>query len=257
MTLSHYATLIDTMARLSLKADASRYFFGYVWWVLEPLLYVLVFYVVFELILQNRKEDFVVFLMCGQLAFVWFSKSLNQASRSILGSKGLVGRVDIPKSLFPLATIQEGLYKQAAVFLLLFVVLFAKGYTPSLVWGWLLPVMLVNYLLIVACSLFAAYLVCWVFDFHVFISMATIFLMFTSGVFWDPRDLDPAMTHWVLTLNPLAFLLDAYRQIMLADMAPNAVHLAIIGGIALLVVLAGLFLLRRHSRFIALRVITS
>jgi LPXTG-motif cell wall-anchored protein len=40
-------------------------------------------------------------------------------------------------------------------------------------------------------------------------------------------------------------------------MAPNAVHLAIIGGIALLVVLAGLFLLRRHSRFIALRVITS
>ena len=257
MTLSQYATLMDTMARLSLKADASRYFFGYVWWVLEPLLYVLVFYVVFELILQNRKEDFVVFLMCGQLAFVWFSKSLNQAARSILGSKGLVGRVDIPTSLFPLATIQEGLYKQAAVFLLLFAVLLAKGYTPSLVWGWLLPVMLVNYLLIVACSLFAAYLVCWVFDFHVFISMATIFLMFTSGVFWDPRDLDPAMTHWVLTLNPLAFLLDAYRQILLAGVAPNAVHLAIVGSVALLMALAGLAVLRRHSRFIALRVITS
>ena len=257
MQLSQYCSLIDTMARLSLKADASRYFFGYVWWVLEPLLYVAVFYVVFELILKNRKEDFVVFLMCGQLAFVWFSKSLNQASRSILGSKGLVGRVDIPKSLFPLATIQEGLYKQMAVFLLLFAVLLAKGYMPSLVWGWLLPVMLVNYLLIVACSLFAAYLVCWVFDFHVFISMATIFLMFTSGVFWDPRDLDPAMTHWVLTLNPMAFLLDAYRQILLHGAPPNAPHLALIGVGALVFVFAGLALLHRHSRFIALRVITS
>ena len=258
MQLSQYCSLIDTMARLSLKADASRYFFGYVWWVLEPLLYVAVFYVVFELILQNRKEDFVVFLMCGQLAFVWFSKSLNQASRSILGSKGLVGRVDIPKSLFPLATIQEGLYKQMAVFLLLFAVLLAKGYMPSLVWGWLLPVMLVNYLLIVACSLFAAYLVCCVFDFHVFISMATIFLMFTSGVFWDPRDLpNPAMTELVMALNPLAFLLDAYRQILLHGAPPNAPHLALIGVGALVVVFAGLALLHRHSRFIALRVITS
>ena len=75
MQLSQYCSLIDTMARLSLKADASRYFFGYVWWVLEPLLYVAVFYVVFELILQNRKEDFVVFLLLFNgyvITVAWF-----------------------------------------------------------------------------------------------------------------------------------------------------------------------------------------
>lgn len=246
------------MARLSLKADASRYFFGYVWWILEPLLYVLVFYVVFEFILHNRKEDFLVFLMCGKLTFVWFSKSLNQAARSIMVSKGLVGRVDIPKSLFPLATIQEGLYKQSTVFLLLFVVLWGSGYMPSLVWAWLLPVVVVNYLLIVACSLLAAYLVCLVFDFQVLVSMATIFLMFTSGVFWDPRDLpDPAAMELILALNPLAFLLDAYRQIMMVGVAPDGVHLALVGLGSVLVAWLGLWLLQRRSRFIALRVITS
>ena len=71
MNLTQYFSLVDTMARMSLKADASRYFFGYIWWLLEPLLFVLVFYVVFELILQNRKEDFLVFLMVGKLTFIW------------------------------------------------------------------------------------------------------------------------------------------------------------------------------------------
>ncbi len=246
------------MARLSLKADASRYFFGYVWWILEPLLYVLVFYVVFEFILHNRKEDFLVFLMCGKLTFVWFSKSLNQAARSIMVNKGLVGRVDIPKSLFPLATIQEGLYKQSTVFLLLFVVLWASGYMPSPVWAWLLPVAVVNYLLIVACSLLAAYLVCLVFDFQVLVSMATIFLMFTSGVFWDPRDLpDPAAMELILALNPLAFLLDAYRQIMMVGVAPDGFHLVLVGLGSALMAWLGFWLLQRRSRFIALRVITS
>tara|TARA_R110002072_G_scaffold96884_1_gene212902 strand:+ start:214 stop:963 length:750 start_codon:yes stop_codon:yes gene_type:complete len=249
---------MDTMARLSLKADASRYFFGYVWWILEPLLYVLVFYVVFEFILHNRKEDFLVFLMCGKLTFVWFSKSLNQAARSIMVNKGLVGRVDIPKSLFPLATIQEGLYKQSTVFLLLFVVLWGSGYLPSPVWAWLVPVALVNYLLIVACSLLAAYLVCLVFDFQVLVSMATIFLMFTSGVFWDPRDLpDPAAMELILALNPLAFLLDAYRQIMMVGVAPDGFHLVLVGLGSALVAWLGFWLLQRRSRFIALRVITS
>ncbi|MEQ8515100.1 MAG: ABC transporter, partial [Chromatocurvus sp.] len=66
---------MDTLSRMALRADASRFFLGYIWWVLEPLLYVAVFYVVFVLILQNRQENFLVFLMCGKLAFIWFSKS--------------------------------------------------------------------------------------------------------------------------------------------------------------------------------------
>ncbi|EED30587.1 hypothetical protein NOR53_501 [gamma proteobacterium NOR5-3] len=79
--------LVDEMARMSLKADASRFYLGYLWWVLEPLLYVAVFYVVFEVLLGTRRPDFLVFLMCGKLTFIWFSKSVVHASRSIVASK--------------------------------------------------------------------------------------------------------------------------------------------------------------------------
>jgi lipopolysaccharide transport system permease protein len=72
--------------------------------------------------------------MCGKLAFIWFSKSVNQASNSIVVSKGLIGKINAPKTLFPLAVIQEGPYRQSVVFLLLFTVLYATGYPPTANW---------------------------------------------------------------------------------------------------------------------------
>ncbi len=258
MTLGHYFSLVDTMARMALKADASRFFFGYLWWILEPLLYVAVFYVVFEVILGSERSDFLVFLMCGKLTFIWLSKSVNQASRSIVASKGLIGKIDVPKSLFPLATIQEGLYKQASVFALLFVVLWFQGYGVSAAWLWLLPLVFVNYLVIVALSLFGAFLVCLAFDFSMLISLGMIFLLFTSGIFWDVRGLaDPAMTDAVLALNPVAFLIDAYRQVLMAGVAPDLAHLAAVAAGAAGLVAAGLLLLHRASRFLALKAITA
>lgn len=258
MTFRHYLSLVDTMARLSLRADAARYFFGYIWWVLEPLLYVAVFYVVFEMVLQNRREDFLVFLMCGKLTFIWFSKSVNQASRSIVNGRGLIGKIRVPKSLFPLAVIQEGLYKQASVFLLLFAVVLANGYPLTASWGWLLPVALVNYLLIVACSLVAAYLVCLAFDFHVMVSMGTIFLLFVSGIFWDPRALpDPGVTELILAINPLAFLIDAYRQVLMAGLPPDGVHLLAIAAGCLVVIGLMLQVMRCTDQFLALKVVTA
>ena len=246
------------MARMGLKADASRFFLGYIWWVLEPLLYVAVFYVVFEVILQNRQENFLVFLMCGKLVFIWFSKSINQASRSIVAAKGLIGKIDIPKAFFPLASIHEGLYKQASVFLLLFVVLWGNGYGLTASWLWLLPLLIVSYLMIVAASLIGSFLVCLAFDFSMLISLGMIFLMFTSGVFWDVRSLaEPAMTEAVLTLNPLAFVLDGYRQALLHDAAPAAGHLALIGLGSLLVVVVMLRVLQRRGQFLALKAITA
>ena len=58
------------MAIMALRADASKYFLGYIWWILEPLLFVGISYVVFSVILASRTEDFLVFLMCGKLAFI-------------------------------------------------------------------------------------------------------------------------------------------------------------------------------------------
>jgi lipopolysaccharide transport system permease protein len=249
---------MDTMARMALRADSSKYFLGYIWWILEPLLYVVVFYVVFDVVLDSRRGDFLMFLMTGKLPFIWFSKSVNHASLGLLQGAGLISKIDVPKSLFPMAIIQEGLYKQAAVFLLLFVVLIANGYPVTASWWYLIPVILVNYLMIVACGLVGAYLVCLMRDFSMVISLGMIFLMFTSGIFWDVRALDdPQMTELVLSVNPLAFVLDAYRQILMQGVVPDLFHLTAIGIGSAAMAYAMVLVMRQSSQYLALKALTA
>lgn len=249
MSFRHYFSLVDALARFALKADARRFYLGYLWWILEPLLYVAVFYLVFEVFLGTRQPDFLVFLAVGKLTFIWFSKSVNQAANSLDVNKGLIAQRDLPKTLFPMAVIQEGLYKQLAIFALLIAFLWLAGFGWNGHWLWLPVLMLLQYVLICCCGLAAALLVCLQRDFTMVVQLGTVFLLFMSGVFWDVNTLEnPVAADWLLRINPLAYLLDAYRAVFMRAEAPS---LELMGWLALelALVLVGLGLLYRRARF--------
>jgi lipopolysaccharide transport system permease protein len=196
--------------------------------------------------------------MCGKLPFVWFSKSVTQASNSIVSNPGLIGKINIPKTIFPMALIHESLYRQAVVFLLLFVVVAVWGYEVSLNWLWVLPVALVQYLMIIACGLFGATLVCYFRDFSMLIPLGMIFLMFTSGIFWDVRALpDVQMRDIVLTYNPLAYLLDAYRQVLMYQSRPDLVQLTQTGTFFVVVIIITAKFMNKRSQELALKALSA
>ena len=88
--------------------------------------------------------------------------------------------------------------------------------------------------------------------------MGIMFLLFTSGIFWDARALaTPEMAEWVLTLNPLAFIIDAYRQVLMVGVSPDLVHLGVVAAFTCVVIALMLYLLRSQSQYLALRAITS
>lgn len=241
MTLSQTMTLIDTLARLHLTGEARRYALGYLWWIVEPMLYVAVFYLVFEKLLQSRQPDFLYFLMVGKLVFIWFSKSVNQAANSIESNKGLMAQLNLRKEILPLAVIHQGLYRQLAVFSFLLLFLVVSGYAVTASWWWLAPLVLIQTLLTAACGLWAALLVCFRRDCLLLIQLGMLFLLFMSGVFWDLNAIpDERSRQWLLALNPLATLIDGYRQILLLGVAPG--HDALIRVLVQALALLGLVL---------------
>ena len=256
VTLNQSLTLVDTMARFHLKGEARQYFLGYLWWILEPLLYVAVFYVVFEKLLQNRQPDFLYFLIVGKLSFIWFSKSVNQASNSLVMNKGLIAQVYLRKELLPMAVIHQGFYRQVVIFAFLLILLLVGGYAPGSVWLWLVPIALIQALLVAGCGMLAALLVCLQRDFRFVVQMGTLFLLFMSGVFWDINAIaDETARQWLLRLNPVAALIDAYRQVLMLGAQPNRSTLT--WALFEAIVLMGLatWLYRRLQFWIARRVV--
>ena len=257
LSIPQSLTLMNAMATLSLKADAQRYFFGYLWWILEPLLWVGVFYLVFEVLLGTGRADFLVFLAVGKLTFIWFSKSVSQSANSLLGSRGLIGKMDAPKWLFPLAICHEGLYKQVAVFALLIVMLLYKGYAPSTAWLWLVPLAITQYLLIVGCGMLAALLVCVRQDFQLLVQLGMVFLLFMSGIFWDIDSIgNTALRENLLLVNPMASLIDLYRTVLMEGSAPLLTQWLIVLVESVVIMAVIVWAYRALHYWIARRVVT-
>ncbi len=258
MSLFRFFSLVNIQAKMDLKAEASRFILSYLWWIIEPLLFVGTFYLVFEVLLNTGRQDFLLFLICGKIPFLWFSKSVTAASQSIVNNKGLINQVDIPKSLFPYVSVHETLYKQWVVFLIMFGVVTFYGYMPELNWLWLIPLLFVQYGLILLCSLVGALCVSFVGDFRMIITMGMMFLMFASGIFWDiDMVTNPALRDLMLTCNPIAFLIDAYRQVLMKRSLYDLNHLAMLGGIVfiLLCLMHGVY--HKISKLIAAKVVNS
>ena len=115
-----------------------------------------------------------------------------------------------------MAAVQESVYRQIAVYLLLLCSLVIFGYPVTATWIWLIPVICVYYLIIVAAAPVGAYLVCMVRDFSKAIPLGMTFLLFTSGIFWDVRDIaNEEKMNLFLMLNPIAFIIDAHRQLLM------------------------------------------
>jgi len=68
----------------------------------------------------------------------------------------------------------------------------------------------------------SALLVCFQRDFRLLIQLGTVFMLFISGIFWDINSVQNAeLVTWLMRLNPVAALIDAYRQILLYGSAPD------------------------------------
>jgi len=253
--LYRFFSLVNTLAKMELKEEASRFVLRYFWWILEPVILIAIYYLVFEYFLRIGAEEFILFLFVGKIPFLWFTKTVLVASGSIAGNKGLINNIDMPKTLFVYVSVHEALYKQWVVFLVMFGVAVFNGRWPGLNWGWLIPLLAVEYGLILFFSMFSALCVSFVPDIRMLIQMGMIFLMFTSGIFWDVENLPPALRDLVLTWNPLAFIVDAFRQVLIHESVYDRFQLLELAALVIVGLLLIHLLMHKMSRTIAAKVV--
>lgn len=235
---------------LNLKSETSKTYLGYVWWLLEPALMVAVFYVVFAVFLHRGGENFIVFLICGKIPFLWFSKSIMNSSNSILAGKGLINQVAIPKAFFPMLVVFRDGVKQTVVFLFLFAFIYFYGMEVTWAWLYVIFVILVQFLLIIAIALFVSAVTPFLPDFRYLVATGMMALMFGSGIFYNYTEVLLEKHQQYFLLNPVANLIKNYRQVLMDNMAPDWVALVNIGMVSLtLIILMAMFFKRTDASY--------
>jgi len=245
--MTHYLELIHYRALAELKMELSRLYLGLLWWVVEPVLYMSAFYVVFDLLFQRGGEGFIGFLLCGLVPWKWFGSAITYASNSLVANAALIRQVYVPKIIFPAIVVVTGFYKFLVVLLLLIGFLWVYGYPPNPAWVALPLVVLVNFILVLGAASLMAFVVPFLPDLKMVLDNVLVLLMFLSGIFYDITQLTVEQQAW-FELNPIASLFTLYRTVLLDAEWPVWGDLFGVGLLGLLLFVLSFSLFRRYDR---------
>lgn len=209
-----YREILSNLVRKELKVKYIASVLGAVWSLLNPLVFMAVFYFVVK-VLNGGIEDLHIFLLCGLLGWNLFSVALSNGAQSVLANANIVKKVYFPREILPLATVGVALVDfvlQSAVFMVFLIV---TGYGFQLETVWLYP------FAVVALLLFATAVALWVAahnvryrDLQHLIALGLLVWFWMTPIVYAPMmvyanitDVAYGETLWVLyLLNPVAWI---------------------------------------------------
>lgn len=230
-----------------LIAEARQGYIGILWWIIEPVLYLSVFYFIFVVIFNRGGRDDVAFLLIGLVIWKWFGSSIPKCSNSISANVGLIRQIYIPKVVIPVITVLTTTFKFLIVFFLLITFLLVLGYDANITWLSLPFLVVVQFLVILSIGSILAAALPFFPDLKFIIDNAMLLLFFLSGVFFDFSAVSPEIKN-ILYLNPMLGMIESYRAVLVYGYWPDwrLVGFIFVGSLVCLSV--AWYLLSRYDR---------
>jgi len=258
--LFRFRQLIALLVVRELKVRYKRSVFGLLWTMLNPLLLMVVYAIVFTTIMPAAMHNFSIFLLGGLLPWLFFSTAVLQGLGSVLGNQDLIRKVRLPQAVFPLSVVGSNLVNFALSLIPLFIIMAAVGqpFTAALLF---LPVAaLVLTVFTSGVTLLLATFTVFFRDVRHLTEVALQMLMYLSPVLYDLRMLGQHREWWFrafqlfLRLNPLSYLLPLVRDPVYYGRLPplSVLGFASAGSLAMLAIGLAVFqrLAPRHIHYL-------
>lgn len=244
MKLINCFELVWYKAGVDIKSEVARSYLGFLWWVIEPIMYLGAFYILFVLVIQRGGPDFVPNFLCGAVVWKWFASGLSSGGAAIISNKGLLQQVYVPKFIFPVIAVLGSTARFIPVFTIFIMFLVMYGIPVHETWLLVPVVIFVQFCLVIAIGMLVGAVTPFLPDLKVAIDNGMMFLFFISGVFFNINEVSEPLRSYLM-LNPMAGLIDEYRNIMIRGIWPDMERLMIILLSAMATGALALFLLKR------------
>ena len=225
-TLPDYRDLLYTLSLHRINVRYRQTVLGVLWAILQPVLMMLIFTVVFSVLARMPSDDvpYPLFAYTALLPWTFFASSLTNATSSLVGHTQLITKVYFPREILPLTYLIAGVFDFAIGLIVLGALMawFSVPLTPHALH--LLPILLLLSGWLLAVSLFlSAAQVRWR-DVGVAMPILLQVWMFASPVIY-PLSLVPEGWRALYLLNPMAGILSSFRDVLLQGTQPDPVPL--------------------------------
>ena len=235
--------LLFNLVLAELNARYKTAALGVLWFVLNPLILMLILVAVFSRFIRLGIENYPVFVLSALLPWTYFQMGVTNGGTSIPRASGLVKRVYIPRAFIPLSAVLASLVHFLISLVLLVVFMLAVGVPLSGDLFWIPPVIVLQTLLIAGVALLVASLNVFYRDVEHVLTPALMCLFYGTPIFY-PLSFVPEAWRSVYILNPMVGVIETYRCTLVEHTAPPADVLAsaAVTSLALLVIGTAVFL---------------
>lgn len=234
-----YKDYIFYSTKSELKIQLSSTLLGYLWWILDPLMYMLVYMLVIVVIFKRGGKDFPIFVFSALVPWKWTISTIMDGTGSIKSKAGILHQVYLPKYILPLikTLINTAKFLFGIIVLLVLMFFFKIPYTLHNLEFFV--VFIINFLFIFGLSLILAHLGVYFKDINNILSFTIRLWFYLSPALYSLERV-PQKIRFLWWFNPMTTFYNSYRNVFLYGTSPLYKQLAIWGLFSFMVILIGL-----------------
>jgi ABC-type polysaccharide/polyol phosphate export permease len=193
-----------------------------IWWaLLNPLLIMLAISFVFTLAFKVKINNFPFFVLIGIFPWLFFSSALTEASVSILNQQGILRQFNnLPKELIPLSSVLSNFLNFLIGWLIIYPLFIFFNHKIVYLLPFLVAVILMQFLFISGLGMMLSALNVFIRDINQLLGILLMFWFWVTPIFYS-LDMFPEGFRWVYSLNPMAYYVLYYREVVFMGNLPG------------------------------------
>jgi ABC-2 type transport system permease protein len=226
-----YRELLSGLIRKELKVKYKNSSLGFLWSMLNPALYLVVFYLVFQVFLRSGIPRFPIYLLSGLLVWNFFSGSLGAATGAITGNSSLVNKVYFPREILSLAAVGATLvhfFLQALV-LIAALLVFLQPIPWSYLWL-VVPALAVLLVLASAISILLSAINVYARDTQHLLELVLLAWFWLTPVVYQYRLVADRLNargwpEWLMLLNPVVAITTSFQRAIYGTVSTDEIDI--------------------------------
>ncbi len=245
--LYQYRELLKTNVQKEIRGKYKGSFLGVLWSFLNPLLMVLVYALVFPYIMRVPVDNYLVFLIVAIIPWNYFTTVITTGSNCVWMNAGIIKKVYFPREILPVSVILAGLINFLISCFIILIFLIFSGIGLSIQILWLPLIVILQSILSLGLLFILSAINVYVRDVEYIVTFFLNLLFYGTPILYT-ADLFPEKIRFLLYLNPVAHLIDAYRSIFYYQQIPNIFSIIYLVVISLASFLIGYFVFRKLEK---------
>lgn len=217
--LWNYRHLTIKLAISDFKLRYKNSILGFFWSLIEPLLMLVVLYVIFSYFMRMNVENYQLFLLVGIISWNMFTRGTTMALNSILGKPGLVNKVYFPREILVVSSSITALLMTLLEFVVLGVFMLIFKVMPTLAIIYFPIILLIQFILVLGISFGLASLNIYYRDIQYIWAVILQAGFFAIPIIY-PISIIPEKYVWIIKLNPMAHIIDMLRGSVIYSTIP-------------------------------------